>query len=56
MITKTIDVIITEDEINSPEPIEIKIRVYAEDDHDNPEVTYTIKYPKVDIKLSSEHS
>lgn len=47
MITKKVKVILTEEEINSPEPIEIVLDVCSEIDPNNEEgVTYTIEYPK----------
>lgn len=47
MITKEVTVVLTEDEINSDEPVEIKLHVHSEDDPDNEEgISYTITYPK----------
>ena len=46
-ITKIVNLILTEKEINSKEDIEIKFNVFSEKDPKNKEgVTYTIKYPK----------
>ena len=46
-IIKEVKVILTEEEINSSSPIEIKIHVSSENDPQNEEgVTYTITYPK----------
>ena len=47
MITKTVNVVLTEEEIKSSEPIEIKLNVHSIEDPKNEEgVTYTIEYPK----------
>lgn len=46
-IEKEVRLVLTEDEINSSEDIEIKFHVHSEIDPNNKEgVTYTIKYPK----------
>ena len=47
MITKEVKLVLTKEEINSPEDIEIKFHVQSETDPNNEEgVTYTITYPK----------
>jgi hypothetical protein len=46
-IIKEVRLILTEEEINSPDTIEIKLHVSSETDPQNEEgVTYTITYPK----------
>ena len=45
MITKKLELILTTEEIESPEDIEIKLRITSEDDPEE-EVVYTITYPK----------
>lgn len=46
-IIKHVTLTLTEEEINSPDPIEIQFHVHAILDVDNEEgVTYTITYPK----------
>lgn len=46
-IEKIVSIVLTEEEINSPEDIEIQVNVHSEKDPDNEEgVTYTITYPK----------
>ncbi len=47
MIIKEVTIVLTEEEINSPEEIQMKFHVHSEDDPTNEEgVTYTITYPK----------
>lgn len=47
MITKEVNLVLTEAEINSPEDIQIKFHIHSETDLKNEEgVTYTITYPK----------
>ena len=47
IIKKEVNIILTEEEVNSPDPIEIKLHIHSENDLNNEEgVTYTIKYPK----------
>jgi hypothetical protein len=47
MIHKEVKLILTEEEINSPETIVIKFHVCSEIDPNNEDgVTYTITYPK----------
>jgi hypothetical protein len=49
MINKQVFVVLTQEEIDSPEPIEIKLVVLDEEgDH----ITYTIKYPKDGFKTN----
>ena len=43
MITKQVFAVLTQEEIDSPEPIEIKLVVL---DEEGESITYTIKYPK----------
>jgi hypothetical protein len=43
MINKQVFVVLTQEEIDSPEPIEIKLVVL---DKEGESITYTIKYPK----------
>lgn len=50
-IIKHVELVLTQEEINSPEPIEIQFTVREKDfvktnDDDIESVTYTIKYPK----------
>lgn len=45
MITKKVEIILTPEEVESPEDIEIKLRVGFQDDPEE-EVIYTITYPK----------
>lgn len=46
-IIKEVFLTLTEEEINSPKPIEIKFHVHSETDPKNEEgVTYTINFPK----------
>ena len=46
-IVKEVKIVLTEEEIISPDPIEIKIHLMSEDDPNNDEgVTYTITYSK----------
>tara|TARA_B110000503_G_C6898413_1_gene309679 strand:+ start:236 stop:388 length:153 start_codon:yes stop_codon:yes gene_type:complete len=46
-IMKSVDIVLTEEEINSVNDIEIKLNIYSEKDPNNEEgVTYTINYPK----------
>lgn len=46
-IKKKVSVVLTDEEVNSPEDIEIELNVHTEDDPDNEEgVTYTITYTK----------
>ena len=46
-IIKEANILLTEEEINSPDPIEIKLHVHSDDDPNNEEgITYTITYPK----------
>ena len=46
-IMKSVDIVLTEEEINSVKDIEIKLNIYSEKDPHNEEgVTYTITYPK----------
>jgi hypothetical protein len=46
-IIKEVKLVLTEEEINSPDDIEIKFHVHSESDPKNEEgVTYTISYPK----------
>ena len=47
MIRKELKIVLTKEEIESPEDIEMLVHVMSEDDPDNEEgVTYTITYPK----------
>ena len=47
VITKEVSLILTQEEIDSPEDIQIKFHVHSETDPKNEEgVTYTITYPK----------
>jgi len=47
VISKEIRILLTQDEIDSPEVIEMKVHVMNEKDPNNEEgVTYTITYPK----------
>jgi len=46
-IVKQVGVILTQEEIDSPDPIEIKLHVHKVTDPGNKDgVTYTITYPK----------
>ena len=46
-ILKEVSVVLTEEEIHSPTPIEIRLHVHSELDPNNEEgVLYTIEYPK----------
>ena len=46
-IIKSVDMVLTEEEINSVKDIEIKLNIYSEKDPNNEEgVTYIIIYPK----------
>ncbi len=46
-ILKEVSVVLTREEIESKDDIEIKLHVHSDDDPENKEgVTYTITYPK----------
>ena len=45
MINKQVTIVLTQEEINSPEPIEIKL-IVKEEGGDEDEVEYIITYPK----------
>jgi len=47
MILKEISLVLTQEEIDSSEDIQMKFHIHSEDDPKNEEgVTYTITYPK----------
>lgn len=44
---KHITLILTQEEIDSSEPIEVKVHIRTEDETDEEGINYTIKYPKL---------
>jgi hypothetical protein len=46
MITKSATIVLTQAEVDSPEPIEIKLSVKLEGSADDESIDYTISYPK----------
>lgn len=51
MITKIVEITLTREEIDSPEPIELVVSVHSEDDIEKDSgVSYTITYPKTPKK------